>query len=124
MEEKTEKMKESAFEQTSTSIEVFQDATQKWQEVNKNNNWRIDNVILANLFHIPMQDLIDVVDEIKGNAIAARAYVGIEEYDPTNNVYQMKLYFTGVDAAGNPILTNREGKSKIYDFTLPCPPTC
>lgn len=124
MEEKTKKMKESAFEQTSTSIEVFQDATQKWQEVNKNNNWRIDNVILANLFHIPMQDLIDVVDEIKGNAIAARAYVGIEEYDPTNNVYQMKLYFTGVDAAGNPILTNREGKSKIYDFTLPCPPTC
>lgn len=124
MEENTEKIIEKALEQTSTPEETFKNATKKWQELNMSNHGKIDNVILANMFHIPMQDLIDVVEELKLHAVSARAYLGVEDYDPAQNLGQMKLYFTGVNAVGEPILSSKDGQSKIYDFTLPCPPTC
>lgn len=102
----------------------FATATGQWQYVNSEHMGMLGNVILANYFDIPMKDLEAIVAEIKTNrAKKARAYVGIEKYDDVTNTYQMKLYFTGVDADGASIFQSK-GASAIYDFVTPCPPTC
>ncbi|NVK66120.1 MAG: hypothetical protein HWE22_16135 [Flavobacteriales bacterium] len=109
------------------SLEVFTAATAKWNYVNDESGGMLGDVILPNFFDVPMDDLLALVSEISGQnnekAIFVRAYVGIEKYSAEHNTYEMRLFFTGVNAEGDPIWKS-DGNSKIYDFTLPCPPTC
>ena len=121
---KTEKQIVTEEKLDTVSPMEFASATGQWQYVNGEHGGMLGNVILANHFDIPMEDLEAIVAEIKTNgAKKARAYVGIEKYDDVMNTYQMKLYFTGVDANGVSIFQS-EGASAIYDFVTPCPPTC
>ena len=111
----------------SVSLVEFTQATAQWNYVNDDNNGMIGDVILPNLFNIPMADLIELVSEInqkdREKAVSVNAYIGIEKYNEQQNTYQMKLYMVGMNALGQPILEH-EGKSTIYDFIMPCPPTC
>ena len=111
----------------SVSLVEFTQATAQWNYVNDDNNGMIGDVILPNLFNMPMIDLIELVSEInqkdREKAVSVNAYIGIEKYNEQQNTYQMKLYMVGMNALGQPILEH-EGKSTIYDFIMPCPPTC
>lgn len=128
---KTEEIK-SADVTTDTMNTVplseFETATQNWESVSLNNNGMLDNVILANTFEIPRTDIINLAKEIltlgPDELSSFRAYIGIEEYATDPSLSEMKLYFTGVNSANLPVLKNSEDESAIYDFTMPCPPTC
>ncbi len=111
----------------SVSLIQFTEATAKWNYVRDDNNGMLGDVILPRLFNIPMVDLVELVNEItqkgRDKAVSVNAYIGIEKYNEQHNTYEMKLFLTGVNSNGAPIL-NHDGDSTIYDFIMPCPPTC
>ena len=105
----------------------FAIATSGWVTVRETHNGMIGNVILPQVFNIPMTDLVELVQEInedgKEKAVSVRAFIGIKELDPDQNNFEMKLYLTGVNVAGEPIFVS-DNQSTIYDFVSACPPTC
>lgn len=127
MKEKNNSTFATELNENSVSLEEFIGATAQWKYVNDSNGGMIGDVILANYFDIPMDDFAQVVNEISKlsaeDAVSARAYIGIERIESPTVQYEMKLYFTGVNSNNQPILAN-SGGSAIFDFTLPCPPTC
>jgi hypothetical protein len=118
----------SATKSNTVTLEEFEQSTEAWLNVTLQNNGMLDAVILANSYKIKSSDILDLAQEIIGlgteRAQYVRAYVGIQEFDDDPNLSEMKLFFTGVNSAGLPILQNSEGESAIYDFVTPCPPTC
>lgn len=123
------KLKDTVNETINTvSLDEFEAATQQWESTSLNNSGMLDNVILANNFEIPKMDIINLAREIinlgPNEVSSIRAYIGTETFSGDPTLSEMKLYFTGVNNANLPILQNSKGGSAIYDFTMPCPPTC
>ena len=109
------------------TLDEFETDTQAWERVSLENNGMLGDVILANTFEIPKVDILALAAEILmhgDNAVSARAYVGVKDYPENPGTREMRLYFTGVNRSNLPILEWPDGASAIYDFTMPCPPTC
>ncbi|MFK7787350.1 MAG: hypothetical protein AB8B56_19660 [Crocinitomicaceae bacterium] len=127
---KTEVAKLTEQETTETDtvdLSEFETNTQAWQDVSYENNGKLGNVILANTFNIPKDDILAMAVEIlrlRDSASSVRAYIGITPYEEHPESSEMRLYFTGVNQDNLPILQDSDGDSAIYDFTMPCPPTC
>lgn len=130
-------MKNEEVEPRNTTTEIsqrvvhlddFLAATQAWESASLHHDGMLGQVILANTFEIPRMDIINLAEEIKNLGpdvvTSVRAYIGAEVYSEEDNLWEMKLYFTGVNDANLPILHNQSGGSAIYDFVTPCPPTC
>ena len=65
-------------------------------------------------FKIPMLDFESIFDE---DAESIRAYIG----EASNG--EKKLFLVGVDASGDDMVDYPNGQF-VYDFAVPCPPTC
>lgn len=106
----------------------FSASTAQWDYVRDDSDGMIGDVVLPRLFNIPMTDLENILHEMthngKDRAVSVRAFVGIRKFDIENNQYEMRLFLTGVNKAGEPILQQKDGDSAVYDFVTPCPPTC
>ncbi|MDG1331153.1 MAG: hypothetical protein P8P74_02405 [Crocinitomicaceae bacterium] len=110
----------------SVSQEDFIRATAEWNGARIANDQLLGQIILPKHFDIPIADLIEILKEVQGNGSTdIRAYIGTVPYGEWNghlDTAEMRLYLTGLEN-GQPILSNN-GKSAIFDFILPCPPTC
>lgn len=125
--------------QDTVSEVEFSTSKSMWKVTVDSQDGRMGKVILPEFFDIPLVDLVELLEEKSGKngtpkAVKARAYIGLQEYDPLNKNYEMKLFIVGVDKNNDPILTftvdgdglteTTKEESAIYDMITPCPPTC
>ncbi len=104
----------------------YYSATSEWKGARLAQNEMLGSIILPEYFDIPYDDLMSLLLEALAGSKKVRAHIGVTHYGEYNghvNTSEMRLYLTGVDANGNSI-KSIDGKSKIYDFVTPCPPTC
>ena len=101
--------------------------TQNWRNFNNANmvNGNPLSGYLANAFTFDLQDINDLMNE--PGVAHVRIYFGYDNASPSPSVPPpMKVMLVGVDSEGNDIIYSSEAQanSGIYDFAIPCPPTC
>jgi hypothetical protein len=64
-----------------------------------------------------LNEILNLSDQVK----YVRIYFGLDEHTPENPA---KLLMVPVDINGTDMINTTGANSQIYDFTMPCPPTC
>lgn len=103
------------FTEDPTVYEILLSDGQKWVK-----EWATEGHKVKG-FLIDATELNDIIQDNKASYV--RVYFGINTDLPAGE--NEKMIMVPVDANGNDMINVTDGpNSNVFDFTLPCPPTC